>query len=39
MSLICLILCGFISGVGIGILLIDNQNLEIIMQNGSEIEK
>ena len=38
-SRILLILCGFSAGVGLGLLSIDDLNLEIMMINGSEEER
>jgi hypothetical protein len=38
-SLILLILCGFSAGVGLGLLSIDDLNLEIMMINGTQEEK
>ena len=35
MSLICLLLCGFSAGVGIGFLSIDSLNLELMLMNGT----
>ena len=39
MSLLCVILCGFSAGVGIGFLSLDDINLEILLINGSDEEK
>jgi len=36
LSLLCLILCGFSAGVGIGFLSIDSLNLELMSMNGTQ---
>ena len=39
MSLICMLICGFNAGVAVGYMSLDSLNLELILKNGTELEK